>query len=312
MSVLVLMSTYNGEKYIRTQLESILTQNYEELTVLIRDDGSTDATPSILDSYTSLYPQLQWYPGHNIGVCQSFFELIRKAELSYDYYSFADQDDQWLPEKISRAVSILDTYPHETPALYCSDKIIVDEHLEPINVTVSRVMKKATFGNALVQDMCTGCTAVMNRRLLEIIRHQTPEFVIMHDWWFYLTATCFGEVYYDQESYIKYRQHGHNTSGAMLSRKDLLKHRIRELKKPRGEIYRQVEEFIRIFDPQLNNEPCQYHSSSLVYNKNLAEKLLKSRDSFIYRLKVVFDTGIYRQKFSDTIILYLVILIGKL
>ncbi len=129
--------------------------------------------------------------------------------------------------KNQQAVSILEKYPKDVPVLYCSDKTIVNDKLEPLKVTVSRVMKQATFGNALVQDMCTGCTAVMSKSLLKIIRYKIPDYVIMHDWWFYLTATCFGEVFYDTESYILYRQHGNNTSGAMVNKKELFQYRLK-------------------------------------------------------------------------------------
>ena len=101
------MSTYNGEKYIKTQLDSILAQDYEEIDLLIRDDGSTDSTREILSAYAKKYSSITWYSGKNIGVQKSFFDLILKANLERDYYAFADQDDKWLPGKISRAVSIL-------------------------------------------------------------------------------------------------------------------------------------------------------------------------------------------------------------
>ena len=314
MKVQVLMSTYNGEKYIKTQLDSILAQDYEEIDLLIRDDGSTDSTREILSAYAKKYYSITWYSGKNIGVQRSFFDLILKANLERDYYAFADQDDKWLPGKISRAVSILKDYSKSIPVLYCSDKVIVDEELQPIKVTVSRVMKKTSFGNALVQDMCTGCTAVMNKKLLDIMRVRIPEFTIMHDWWFYLTATCFGEVYYDNESYILYRQHGSNTSGAMINKNNLFRYRLQQLFKPRGEIYYQASNFLTVFgnnDLSSNNQDIDLPKIS-IENMKLIKDLLKSRQKFLYRIKLTLTSKLYRQKVLDNIILKFIILIGKL
>lgn len=302
MSVLVLMSTYNGEKYLKTQLDSILNQDYLDLEILIRDDGSVDATHEIIKDYVKKYANISWYTGKNIGVQKSFFDLIEKADLGKDYYAFADQDDKWLPGKISRAVSILERYSKETPVLYCSDTIIVNDRLEPLKVTVSRIMKQVSFGNALVQDMCTGCTATMNNLLLNMIRHKIPDYVIMHDWWFYLTATCFGEVFYDKESYILYRQHDNNTSGAMVNNRKLLQYRFKQLWSKRGQIYQQAESFQKVFDENNIPEP----------NQKLLTLLLKSKQKQKYRFVVAANSLIYRQKFVDNIVLKVIVIIGKL
>lgn len=314
MSVQILMSTYNGEKYIRTQLDSILEQDYRNMGILIRDDGSADATREIIKEYAEKYSNITWYAGKNIGVQKSFFDLITKADLEKDYYAFADQDDKWLPGKISRAVSILERYSKDVPVLYCSDKIIVDEELRPLKVTVSRIMKKPSFGNALVQDMCTGCTAVMNRTLLSLLRNQIPDYVIMHDWWFYLTAACFGMVYYDKESYILYRQHGNNTSGAMLNRRTLLQYRLHQLFHPRGEIYCQAMNFLDIYGKDDSTHMNQGVSLPQIPYKNLKllMDLLKARENIFYRIRLAVNPHIFRQKTSDNIILRFIILIGKL
>lgn len=314
MSVQILMSTYNGEKYIKTQLDSLLDQNYYDIDILIRDDGSSDSTCKIIEEYAKKFSNISWYSGKNIGVQRSFFDLISKADLGKDYFAFADQDDKWLPKKISRAVSILEKYSSKIPVLYCSDKIIVDENLQPINVTVKRIMKTPSFGNALVQDMCTGCTAVMNKTLLKLIQYAIPDYAIMHDWWFYLTATCFGEVYYDKKSYILYRQHGNNTSGAMVRKRDLVKYRIQQLFKPRGEIYQQAQNFLNIYANKnaVGKQDILTNAVISPSNMKLIRDLLKSRINPIYRIKLLINPQIYRQKVSDTLVLKLIILIGKL
>lgn len=312
MKIQILMSTYNGEKYIRTQLDSIAAQTIKEKKLLIRDDGSTDRTQEIIQEYQKRYSWISYYRGKNIGVQKSFLELIKNSDANADYIALADQDDEWLPEKLEKAAECLDKLnadkEKEIPLLYCSDKIIVDQNLKPIHVTVSRPVRKISFGNALVQDICTGCTAVFNQSLSELIRTHMPEradAVIMHDWWLYLTASCFGKVIYDRNPYIKYRQHGKNASGAMLNKKELWRYRLIQLKKPRGEIYRQVYEFKTCYADILN------HSEYL--DKAIAiQQLLEAKKSFKGRLKLAFNGQLFRQKRSDDFVFRGIILIGKL
>ena len=161
--------------------------------------------------------------------------------------------------------------------------------------------------------MCTGCTAVMNHKLFELIKYHIPEYTIMHDWWFYLTASCFGNVYYDSESLILYRQHGNNTFGTLLSRKALLEYRIKQLFNQRGEIYKQVEEFKKIFFDSVETQSLNdFTQVSLNKNQELVNELLNSKKSLKYRLRLMFEPQIYRQKTLDNLILKLIILLGKL
>ena len=93
---------------------------------------------------------------------------------------------------------------------------------------------KTEFGNALVENMCTGCTCVVNYKLLELIQGRLPNFTVMHDFWIYLVGTCFGKVIYDEQSYILYRQHGNNELGAASTVLDNYKRRLKCFKKHRG------------------------------------------------------------------------------
>lgn len=305
----ILMSTYNGARYIRTQLDSIVHQTVAEKTLLIRDDGSTDNTLDILHEYQEKYPWIEVYQGNNLGVQKSFFELIQKSNPLADYVAFADQDDDWLPEKLERAVDKLEEIApanntQEIPLLYCGSQIMVDEQLQPLDVTVSRVVRKSAFGNALVQNICTGCTAVINQKLAKLIRENMPvniDAIVMHDWWLYLTASCFGDVYYDDVPYIRYRQHGKNAHGAILSKRKLFQYRIGQLMKPRGEIYRQVEEFERIYSNVIGT----------AYMK-LIHDLTNSKCNLFGRLRVATKKEYFRQKCSDDLVFRGIVLLGKL
>lgn len=305
MNVQILMSTYNGEKYIHQQLDSLLAQNYQNISVLIRDDGSTDKTVEILIEYAKADSRLSWYQGENLGPAKSFFDLIMHADSRADYIMFADQDDVWLDGKIDRALKILRTAEKSMnttniPSLYCGNTYVVDENLNTIERVIPRKVRRLSFGNALVQNICTGCTAAINHELLKLLQQSTPNYMIMHDWWLYLTASCFGSVVYDNQSYIKYRQHGHNTSGAMTSHEDLLKYRIKQIFKKRGEIYLQAEEFLTVY-PEISE-----------FNKRLICLLLKSKRSFAGRIQVVFNTQFFRQKRSDDLLFRIITLFGKL
>lgn len=308
MKIQILMSTYNGGRYIRTQLDSIIAQNIGNKELLIRDDGSTDDTVTIIEEYQRKNLWIRYYKEKNIGVQKSFFDLLKQADSNADYIAFADQDDEWLPDKLKRAVEILENRDHQIPLLYCSNKIITDENLQPIDVTVASPVKKTSFGNALVQNICTGCTAVINQSMVRMLQKNMPQDIdniIMHDWWLYLTATCFGEVCYDQNPYIKYRQHGSNTSGAMLNRKNLFCYRVKQIFRPRGEIYRQNEEFLRAYKRQLIEK--EYYEEYY-----LLTKILKAQKTIWSRVKVAWDRKYFRQKCSDDLVFRGILLIGKL
>lgn len=299
MKLQILLSTYNGEKYICTQLDSIIAQDVEEKELLIRDDGSNDHTVSIIKAYTKLYSWITLYEGENIGVQKSFFDLINHADIDADYFAFADQDDQWFPEKTKHAIEKLEKFSNEKPSLYCSDKVIVDEELNPVNITVHCIVNKITFANALVQNICTGCTTVINREMLFLLRQYVPKNAVMHDWWSYLLAAAYGNVYYDSNAYIRYRQHGNNVLGAQTTRIKLLKYRIGELIKPRGALYKQARELCTHY--RLTDD-----------KQEIIDKFLSAENSIIGRFRLLQDRRFYRQKKGDNLVFHLIVLFGKL
>lgn len=142
----ILMSTYNGERYLKEQLDSILEQDCKdkgiECTLLVRDDGSKDGTQKILEEYAKKYStQIEWYQGENKGVIQSFFELLQRADDTASYYAFADQDDFWMPDKISSGISSiqkLEQKEDSRPYLYCCKPMPVNEKLEELDSQIKR------------------------------------------------------------------------------------------------------------------------------------------------------------------------------
>ncbi len=173
MKVVVLMSTYNGEKYLREQIDSILGQRDVEVSLLVRDDGSTDATLAILDEYKTS-GVLDYYCGSNIGPARSFMHLLQNAPES-DFYAFSDQDDIWMDDKLLAATSTLKGHESE-PALYFSQTQLVDADLNKIPSVI--IHPKLTFGESLIYKFIGGCTMVMNHRLREAVGSFMPEIMI--------------------------------------------------------------------------------------------------------------------------------------
>lgn len=307
--VQILLSSYNGEKYIREQLDSILKQEEVQLHLLIRDDGSTDGTKAILSEYEQNCDNVKVLYGKNVGVVQSFFALMEAAEEGCPYIAFADQDDVWLPDKLARAVSLLEKQEQsnrkknrqETPLVYCSARQLADAELRPLKQAIRYPEVRAEFGNALVENMCTGCTCVINQAMLRLLKGRQPEFTVMHDFWIYLVGTCFGTVIYDKESRILYRQHGNNELGSASSLFENYKRRVKNYKKHRGQLGRQASQLLMLYGEEMPVE-----------KRELAEELVRARKDKATRRKLLKERKIFRQRRSDDGIMKVLLLFGLL
>ena len=207
----VLMSTYNALKLGAEQVSSILNQEGVEVQLRVRDDGSTDGTQQWLD-VEATKGHLVWWQGENLKPARSFMELLAKADEDAEYYAFADQDDIWLADKLSAAVSRMEK-DKEVPALYFSRTQPVNEHMEPLQALT--FTPRVTFGEALMCHLATGHTMVMNAALRRVVLQYRPDFLPMHDMWVYLVALAVGaKVYYDEVPHVHYRQHSENVLGA--------------------------------------------------------------------------------------------------
>ncbi|MCI8361912.1 MAG: glycosyltransferase family 2 protein [Clostridia bacterium] len=209
-NVQVLMSTYNGEKYLKEQIDSILSQENVEVSLLIRDDGSTDKTISILEKTVKENTNVSYYIGKNIGSAKSFIDLVNQSK-EVDYYAFADQDDVWNSKKIISAIEKIEN-DSNIPSLYISALEVVDEELNTIEI--KKVSGNLCFEGEMAKNFATGCTMVFNKKLCNAIKTYNPSYIIMHDSW--ITRVCYaigGNVVVDENTYIKYRQHGNNVVG---------------------------------------------------------------------------------------------------
>ncbi len=217
MKVLVLMSTYNGERYLREQIDSILHQKGVDIGLMIRDDGSKDETSDILNDYESKYSNIQVELGHNKGCTDSFRCLLNAAYNKiekFDFFAFCDQDDVWLPNKLDVACRELIKQDANKPSMYCSNLRVVNSQLETINMKWKTAETFITKGESLVCSMATGCTMVFNKTVIETFHKYPPKKMHIHDLWIMHMCMFLGTVHYDSDSYILYRQHGDNVIGA--------------------------------------------------------------------------------------------------
>lgn len=295
--VVILLSTYNGEHFLRDQLTSLLNQNYSNIKILIRDDGSTDKTREILNEFEQKNSLVDVIYGENIGVIKSFFRLLKEAK-EYQYYAFCDQDDIWLEDKVSRAISSISKYDSDVPVLYGSNLTIVDENLKIIKKAIKKKYTPS-LNNALFQNIIAGCTTVINNEARKYLIIDIPEKLRMHDWWMYQVVSCIGEVIYDSESRILYRQHDSNTVGADTGLIGFWKNRIFRLNtnKTLPYIMHHASELKRIFEADMSTENLQIINDLLNINsisKRIKYAVLSSRlrqntlDNIIFKILIIF------------------------
>lgn len=215
-SVCVLMSTYNGEKYVREQIDSILNQKNVEVFICIRDDGSSDSTFEILKSYEEKCSNVLVLQGNNIGAEKSFYELIHyvcEKNFDYLYYAFSDQDDIWENVKLLKAVDCLKQYEPSLPNLYYSNLHVIDENGKFLYDKFSNGYVRNSKKQIMAEICAWGCTCVFNSAALEYMNDMYQKNNDYHDNWITWICAFLGNVYYDNNAYIKYRQHGNNASG---------------------------------------------------------------------------------------------------
>ena len=227
--IAILLATYNGEQYLRDQLDSLLSQTCQDWVTYIHDDGSTDQTMKVIEEYTTKYPQ-KFVKVDGIstgGAKKNFFYLLSCVDAPY--LMCCDQDDVWLPEKVEvtfQAMKQLEqeyedsgNQEKEIPLLVFTELRVVDGKLNTIAERMSAYQqlacKDAKLSRMIIQNVVTGCTMMINRRLKDMmLQYQNIEHIIMHDWWGAIIAARFGQIRFIPEPTICYRQHEDNSVGA--------------------------------------------------------------------------------------------------
>jgi len=221
----VMLSTFNGEKYLRSQLDSVIAQTFRDWRLIIRDDGSSDKTPEIIHEYCCKEPERIFFvsnSGANVGPAASFGRLL--CESSSPYIMFCDQDDVWLPDKIEFSLAHMQKceikYTPSKPILVHTDLRVVSENMTTVSESFWKYQKidpsKCSLNRLLVQNVITGNTVLINRALASLVP-DVPNDAIMHDWWLALVASAFGKIHWCQQPTVLYRQHRKNLLGAVPS-----------------------------------------------------------------------------------------------
>jgi len=208
--ILILLSAHNGESFLSDQLESLRAQSAaDRIHLLIRDDGSTDSTRSLIEA-TDLAPlSVEVMREENLGARDSFTALIGAADPSFPTIMLCDQDDVWMPDKAEIAAAAL--ADAKGPTLYCGRSVTADASLSPIGVTDDA--PRPSFHNSLFQNIAPGHTMAFNGPLAEMYRRTINPDAIMHDWWLYCLAAGTGTVIFDPVPHAYYRLHSHNEIG---------------------------------------------------------------------------------------------------
>lgn len=300
-SITVLMSTYNGQKYLKEQIDSILSQEGVSLKLVIRDDGSNDNTISIIKEYQLSYNCIEIIHGEtNKGACQSFLSLIT-ADFRSDYYALADQDDIWDKDKLIHAINCMEKEKN-VPLLYFSNLRIVDSDNNYCRLSLNKPYVVKHKYSYLTESLPTGCTVVYNSKLAQLLYNKNPDYCYMHDAWLYITASVFGKFIYDHEPHINYRQHENNvvgTSKRRFSMKRIKREWYDVFVDKTQPVYKTIENFYFLYSDLMDNK-----------TKEKFKKMLEYRDSIWKLIVVLFDkdlesANMYRRvKFKIKLILH--------
>lgn len=255
--IYILLSTYNGSEFLSEFLASLEMQSYQNWRLLVRDDGSKDTTLSILEKFVNKVKKVEVIPDRtNIGAKASFARLLEVSleDQSWDYLMFADQDDVWINDKIEKTLLTMKDLNGDRPLLVHSDVSVVDSNLKMINHSFWRYQnidpKKDAFNNLLLQNIVTGCTIMMNRKLAQMVL-PIPNEAIMHDWWIAMVASAFGKIAHVDEPLMLYRQHSSNDTGAKRYGFEYFMKKLFE--KPSFEKYiQQSQAFLSLYGNELN------------------------------------------------------------
>lgn len=299
--VTVLLASYNGEKYIAAQLDSVLNQTLSGLSVLISDDLSSDGTPAVVKEYKVRYPGRvrSLEDSKRSGSAQNnFFRLLKEAvHLPDDYVMLCDQDDVWLSDKAEATLAEMKAMEKKwgtgVPLLVHSDLSVADKDGKILYKSMAEYQKIAVhdnrFSHYLVENNITGNTVMINRPLLQLLR-ELPEECVMHDWWLGLLASCFGKISCIDRPLVLYRQHGDNQVGAKSGRQQCAqrlqnRERVRENYR---KMFAQAREFLKLYGNEMPEKKRRTLEHFIrLEGKNRVEKIYT-----IWRYRLVKSTPV--------------------
>jgi glycosyltransferase involved in cell wall biosynthesis len=304
-SIHILMATYNGGRYLDEQLQSIARQTYSNWTLSVSDDGSTDNTLAIVQSFAMQVSQpVSIMQGPREGSSTSnFYHLmaIAPAGNTQDLYAFCDQDDVWHNDKLQRALLWHSQHLNQTVRLYCCRTQFVNEELRLIGLSPC-INRPPSFGNALVQNIASGNTMVFSHALLMAQRSVLPVHSVWHDWTTYVVATGLGGlVYFDSAPCLLYRQHRSNLIGANNGFRAALRH-VRPI------IEGRYKHWLNLNDLSINDIFKNLTINS--QNIYLQFQMMRNSSTIIARLKAYANSDIRRQSFMSNVLLVIYLIFG--
>lgn len=257
----IVLATYNGERFLREQMDSVLAQTYENITVEVCDDGSTDGTAAIVREYEAQDERVKLHLNpHNLGYVKNFLEGVKRCTAPY--VMLCDQDDIWQKDKVEKTLLAMQKGEKKMagkPVLVFTDAVNFDSHtgeeLGFFHETSHLDVKKVDTAHLFMENKCIGCTMMMNRAILPYLK-ELPEEIRVHDWWLALICSHFGTIEYVPQATLRYRQHEENQIGGS-SYTGYLKKRlthIREQRRTLVQTYRQGAAFLRIFGEQMDRQ----------------------------------------------------------
>lgn len=297
-NVCVIMSSYNGENFLDEQIDSIINQKNVNVTLLIRDDDSSDTTKDILKKWSER-PNILVYLEDNIGVGKSFMRALSYSK-KFDFYAFSDQDDVWKSNKLELAVKKMKEYDLKKPILYYSNYELVDVNK---NKLIRRSESKfVNYESAFFQSRAIGCSMVFNHEAkLLMEKFKLPKNSI-HDYWMYRVVYSMGEVVFDKTKTFYYRQHANNVI---------------------GENNNIFSYWINRFNRIKNIKVSKIDEAGIIYNmlekhiidtskKDGLKKIALSKKNFKYKLELIKSKNVYGQTKIDTILLKIAFALNKL
>ena len=314
----ILMATYNGEKFISQQIQSILNQTYKNWKLIIHDDGSNDSTINIIKKFVKNNPYKIFFVEDRIkcgGAKENFAHLmqIAKEGFNFDYIMFSDQDDVWFPKKVEislKKMQELETkWGKNIPLLVYTDLEVVNENLKRICSSFWKYQRLNPSRNALnyllIQNVITGCTTLINMKTLEISL-PIPKQAIMHDWWIALVVSAFGKMDFISTPTVFYRQHNMQEIGAKKWNiievgKKLIRLKVVELNTKILNTVLQAETFLETYQHILD---AQKRELLITYSKILTF-------SFLSKIYFILEYKFFKHGFLRNIGFLFFILLSK-
>ena len=290
--VLVFVSTYNGEQYLKVQLDSIIAQKDVDVSILVSDDLSKDNTVKILEEYAKEGKIKYRVNKTNKNFTYNFLDMIyENVDSDFDYFALADQDDFWLEDKLISGIQKLQA---ENKHFYCSNLSVVDGNLSGAHPMNKFKIKNQRHTPNILENICTGCTAIFDREFMKALSKHYPNNIYLHDYWLMLVAVFVSNFVYDETPHILYRQHGNNMIG---SEKEGLSEYYKKFSSSKSHRHQLVEELITGFKDDISERDLKDLNAFLKYKKNFFTKFgiffsprwRCKNHPFLKKIKILFN-----------------------